>query len=126
MIHPSAEDEVRAMLWPVEFEEEVLKLIGNASTSGKVWILYREGAGSERLRVANQIRLWRDGTLLTVGKHTEYSSAITDALELQLVPEECELQRSYRLDPQSPTATEIIRALVNTKPWIEPDRYLKK
>ncbi|MDC0311285.1 DUF262 domain-containing protein [bacterium] len=126
LIHPSAEDEVRAMLWPVEFEEEVLKLIGNASTSGKVWILYREGAGSERIRVANQIRLRRDGALLTVGKHTEYSSAITDALKLQLVPEECELQRSYRLDPQSPTATEIIRALVNTKPWIEPDRYLKK
>jgi hypothetical protein len=121
LIHPSAEDAVRAMRWPSGFEEKVLGLIATAGSSRAWWVLHREGIGAERNRVGNQIRFWKDGTLLKVGKRTKYSTVITDALKLFLVPEECEDQRTYRLDPQSTTATKAIRALVNTKPWIDSD-----
>jgi len=125
-IRPSRADQIRDNRWPAVFEAAVLDLVRDAAAHQTKWILHRGGTGRARNRIANQIRLWRDGTLVTVGRGLVCSDAVTTLLRTHLAPRDETDQTCFTLDTKDAKSGDALNALATTRPWFHVQGLLEE
>lgn len=110
-LHPSDADLIRARQWPTDFQDAILALTARIDpTTGKWWVLRRHGTGRERQHVGQQMRLAKDGRILTVGRQLPGIGQMAALLHgLAPAGEPDSSQWTFHLDPADMSSTAVVK-----------------